>query len=323
MGAHHLKWSHGEATVLTTAAMLAECRFALPSGEFSPFAHAPWTGSISDRKISGHLRELGGDFVCLPFGIGRETKNPPQNWEHLLTGATAGLVHGPAADGEWEVLKASASAITLGLHYPETSPVMRVERTVTGRANEPALDCEFRIFARRRAAISTGLHPILRLPEKPGRLQISANFTFGLTHPAYGGEEFSSLDSVRGLSGVVDLSHVPVLPRTDINVQLCGMLGPLRAIYLDEGAGLEIDWNRKLLPSLQIWHTDGGISGAPWHNTYRGIGLEPVASAFDLDSSVSCAPNPINARGVATAIQLDPIAPVTIRHSFRAFPTRK
>ena len=83
---------------------------------------------------------------------------------------------------------------------------------------------------------------------------------------------------------------------------------------LDEGVGLEIDWDRNLLPSLQIWHTDGGISGAPWHNAYRGIGLEPVAS-------VSCAPNPINARGVATAIQIDPLDSVTIRHSFRAFPT--
>ena len=82
MGTHRLQWSHGEATVLTTAAMLAECSFALPSGDFSPFARAPWIGNISDPEISGHLRELGGDFVCLPFGVGREIRNPPQNWKH-------------------------------------------------------------------------------------------------------------------------------------------------------------------------------------------------------------------------------------------------
>lgn len=319
MGEYHLQWSHGEATVLTTAAMLAECRFVLPSGDFSPFARAPWMGSIHDREISGHLRELGGDFVCLPFGIGREIGNPPQDWKPLLTGATFGPVHGPAADAEWEVLSASASAITLGLHYAQTSPVLRVERTIAARAGEPTLDCTFRIFARRKAAISVGLHPILRLPDKPGRLQISAEFAFGLTHPAYGGEEFSRLDSVRGPNGLIDLSHVPLQPRTDINAQLCGMRGPLRAIYLDEGAGLEIDWDHAFLPSLQIWHTDCGISGSPWHNSYRGIGLEPVASAFDLDTTVSCAPNPINSRGVATAIQIDPSTPVIICHSFRAF----
>lgn len=321
MGAHHLQWSHGQATVLTTAAMLAECRFFLPSGNFSPFAQAPWVGRIHDRKIPGHLRELGGDFACLPFGIGREVTNPPAKWKSLLIGATSGPIHGPAADEEWKVLDASTSAITLGLHYPETSPVLRVERTVATHEGEPRLDCVFRIFARRTAALSVGLHPILRLPDGPGRLHIAADFAFGLTHPGYGGAEFSQLNAVRGPANTFDLSHVPLLPRTDINAQLCGMFGPVSATYLDEGAGLEIDWDRTLLPSLQIWHTDCGIGGEPWHNAYRGIGLEPVASAFDLDTSVSCAPNPINARGVATAIQIDPVAPVTIRHTYRAFTT--
>ncbi len=118
MGAHHLQWSHGHATVLTTAAMLAECQFALPSGSFSPFARAPWMGSVTDPKISGHLRELGGDFACLPFGIGRDIPHPAADWKPLLTGATGGPIHGPAADEEWEVLEANASTITLGLNSP-------------------------------------------------------------------------------------------------------------------------------------------------------------------------------------------------------------
>ncbi len=319
MGVHHLHWSHGQATVLTTAAMLAECRFTLPSGSFSPFARAPWMRSIEDKTISGHLRELGGDFACLPFGIGRDIRNPPQDWASLLTGRTAGPVHGPAADEDWQIIASDASQVRLGLQYPETSPVLRVERTVAARSGEPMLECEFRIFGRRNAMISTGLHPILRLPDSPGRLQITGNFAFGLTHPAYGGHEFSRLDQVRSVGGLHDLGHVPLTPRSDLNAQLCGMRGPITATYLDERAGLEIDWDRTLLPSLQIWHTDGGIGGTPWHNAYRGIGLEPVASAFDLDTSVSCAPNPINRRGVATSIEIDPVAPLVIRHSFRAF----
>ena len=192
---------------------------------------------------------------------------------------------------------------------------------MTARPDAPGLDCTFRIHARRRAQISAGLHPILRLPDTPGRMHITADFAFGLTHPGYGGLEFRSLDTVPSPGGTVDLSCVPLSPRTDLNAQLCGMRGPLRAVWLDEGAGLDLDWDRALLPSLQIWHTDGGIGGAPWHNAYRGIGLEPIASAFDLDTSVSCAANPINARGVATAIWIDPAAPVTIRHSFLAFST--
>ena len=319
MGAHNLYWKHGKATVLTTAAMLADCVFALPTGLFAPFARAPWMGQVQDPAMIGHLRELGGDFACLPFGIGRPVSNAPPEWAALLTGPTSGPIHGPAADAEWSVVAACDHGITLALDYPGTSPVLRVERTVAARPDTPALDCTFRIHARRRAQISAGLHPILRLPDTPGRLHITADFDFGLTHPGYGGQEFHRLGAVPRPQGPIDLSHVPLFPRTDLNVQLCGMRGPLRAHYLDERAGLEQDWDRAVLPSLQIWHTDGGISGAPWHNAYRGIGLEPVASAFDLDTSVSCAPNPINARGVATAIWIDPAAPVTIRHSFRAF----
>ena len=321
MTAYRLKWPFGEATVLTTAAMLADCRFSLGNACFAPFARAPWMGSVDDLSISGHLRELGGDFVCLPFGIARAMANAPPDWATLLTKAAPGPIHGPVADLDWTVTSASDSAITLALDYPDTSPVLRVERDIAVRPSAPALKFAFRIYARTKAAISVGLHPILRLPDLPGRLHLSADFDFGMVHPGYGGQLFHALNTVPRPGGAVDLSHVPLAPRTDLNVQLCGMRGPLRATYLDEGAGVELDWDRSLLPSLQIWHTDGGIGGAPWHGTYRGIGVEPVASAFDLGPVVSCGPNPINARGIATEIQINPAAPVTIRHSIRAFAT--
>lgn len=319
MAQHTLSWTYGHATVLTTAAMLAECRFDLGNVSFSPFAKAPWMGSVTDQAISGHLRELGGDFVCLPFGIGRQMPNAPADWAPLLRRAETGPIHGPVADEDWTVLSASDTAITLTLDYPETSPALRVERDIVARTSGPAIDFAFRIFARRNATISTGLHPILRLPDLPGRMHLSGDFDFGMVHPGYGGQVFDKLDSVPGPMGTVDLSRVPLHPRADLNVQLCGMRGPMRAIYPDDRAGVEIDWDRSLLPSVQIWHTDGGIKPAPWHGTYRGIGVEPVASAFDLGAEVSCSPNPINARGVATHIQIDPAAPVTIRHSIRAF----
>lgn len=321
MTAHQLHWSHGEATVLTTAAMLAECRFMLPSGPFAPFARASWLGTVTDPGITGHLRVLGGDFVGLPFGIGREVREAPPDWAAVLTGPTAGPIHGPAADRDWAVVSVSAAQITLTLDYPATSPVLRLERVIAARPGQPALDFSFRIFARHKASISVGLHPILRLPDQPGRLRLSADFAFGLTHPGHGAREFTRLAAVPLGESTVDLSHAPLSPATDLNVQLCGMRGPLTAIYQDEGAGVELDWDRSLLPSLQIWHSDRGIGGAPWHHQYRGLGVEPIASAFDLDTGVSCGPNPISARGVATAIRIDPTATVTIRHSIRAFAT--
>ena len=247
MGEYVLKWPFGEARILTTAAMLAECQFLLPNGRFSPFAKAPWMGRVTDPAISGHLRELGGDFVCLPFGNGRKMASAPPDWAPLLNDEADGIVHGPAADREWQVMSASDDAIALALDYPDASPVLRVERRISVRRDAPALDFEFRIFSRQKAALPVGLHPIFRLPDLPGRLQLSGEFDFALSHPGYGGQEFQSLAAVPIPGGVVDLSLVPLPVMTDLNVQLCGMRGPLRAIYLDEGAGIELDWERTSL----------------------------------------------------------------------------
>lgn len=323
MMGHLLRWSHGQARVLPRAAMLVDCRFDLPSGPFRPFARAPWAGTFQDPTISGHLWELGGDFVCLPFGIGRTVGGAPPDWAPLLTRAGAGTVHGPAADQVWQVVTASDSAITLTLDYPDESPVLRMERRISICAGAPALDCVWTIHARRPARIAAGLHPILRLPEAPGRLKLEADFFFGLTHPAQvppgTAQEFSALACVPRPGGPIDLSHLPLHPRADLNVQLCGLRGPVQALWLDEGAGLLLDWDRALLPSVQLWHTDGGIGGVPWNHGFRGLGVEPVAAAFDLGQEVSEAPNPISARGVATTLAVDPAVPVVVRHRLEAF----
>jgi hypothetical protein len=49
----------------------------------------------------------------------------------------------------------------------------------------------------------------------------------------------------------------------------------------------------------------------PWNGENLCLGVEPIASAFDLGTPASVAPNPIAAHGVATALALDPAKPVT------------
>jgi hypothetical protein len=323
MTGYDLIWSHGRAQVIANSAMLADCTFDLPGGAFKPFARAPWMGTFHDPAVSSHLRDLGGDFVCVPFGRARPIPGAPADWAAILTDEGPGHFHGPAANMDWTVDEASAGAITLSLPYPEPSPVAQLVRTITARDGAPALDLTLTIHARRVGRVSVGLHPILRLPDVPGGLHLEADFAFGMTHPGQTppgvAADFGDLSQVPVAGGVLDMGRVPLSPRADRVVQLCGMRGPLRATFAGEGAGLLIDWDRGLLPSLQIWHTDGGIGGAPWHNQYRGIGLEPVAAAFDLGDATATAANPIAARGVPTALAIHPDCPVTIRYSLEAF----
>lgn len=321
MTAYALNWSHGEAVVLSTAAVLADCRFDLPKGPFRPFARAPWMGTVTDPAIIGHLRELGGDFVCVPFGSGPDHPIGPPEWANLIVDPPFRPIHGAAGDAEWELVEQSDGSVKLALDYPAESIVARLERTVRGVNGAPVLQSKLRIVPRASGRLSVGLHPILRLPEALGRLHLSADFDFGLIHPRHAqpGDvmEFDSLDAVPLGGRTIDLSHVPVgLP--NVCVQLCGMRGPLRAAFLDEGAGIELDWTRDTLRSLQIWCTDRGIDGPPWHGAYRGIGVEPIASAFDLNTALSSRDNPISMRGVETSVSLEAGIPVEIEHSVRA-----
>ncbi len=324
MNTYRLEWSHGTAEVLSTAAVLADCSFALPGGPFRPYARAPWMGTVDDPAIIGHLRELGGDFVCVPFGSGHDPLAGAPEWAELVQEPPYRPVHGPAGDAEWTLVRQDAHSVTLALDYPEDSLVARLERTVAGRPGAPALDSELVIHPRRSGRLSVGLHPILRLPETNGRLRLAADFAFGIVHPRHAAPgaalEFSSLSAVPFRGSVIDFSQVPV-GEPNLSVQLCGMQGPLRAEFLDEGAGIVLDWDRAVLPSLQLWCTDRGIPMPPWNSRYRGIGVEPIASAFDCNTALSTRDNPISRRGVATAVELHAGVPLSIHHSVSAYST--
>jgi hypothetical protein len=319
---HTLRWEYGHARIITLGAMLAECTFFLPNGPFQPFARAPWAGTIDDPEIPGHLRELAGDFVCVPFG--RDGREPagPADWRAVMGGQPTHVTHGPAADSIWTIIDANDTSVALALDYPDGDAVERLERTVRVRPDAPIIEFSLTIIARRKTTTTIGLHPNFRLPELTAGLRLSADFDFGLVHPGQvtlGTEQtFSTLAAVPFEGRTIDLSGVPVgLP--NVSVQLCGMRGPLTGSFEADGAGFELDWDRHLLPSLQIWHTDRGIAGPPWNNQFRGIGLEPVVAAFDLGNAVGTADNPVNRRGVPTALALDPNRPTTIRHRVSAF----
>jgi hypothetical protein len=325
MQSHQLRWSHGEATIVATACTVTDLTFNLPNGPFKPFARAPWVGTIDDPSITGHLRVLSGDFVGLPFGTGGRTAPNLPEWSSLMTQPANGTIHGPAAHYDWTLVSGDDESVTWALDYEAHSVVRRLERTIAARDGAPALDFTLKVFARHKAPISCGLHPNFRLPETPGRLELDVGFAFGLTHPGRTASpethEFASLGAVPKDGGHVDFSHLPLAPRTDYNVQLCGVTTPLTGRYLDEGVGFELDWDHTLLPTLMFWHTDGGIGGEPWNGSFRALGCEPLAAAFDFHTDVSTGPNPINRRGVKTWIDIDPAEPLEIRHSVRGFNT--
>jgi hypothetical protein len=162
---------------------------------------------------------------------------------------------------------------------------------------------------------------------------LSAGFDVGLTYPAalhpeatqaLSGRRFQNLANIPVLTGgFQDFGSLPFDRPAEEVLQLCGVSEPVTIEFLDEGAALEIDWDHDLLPSAQVWISDLALSADPWNGRYRGLGIEPIAAAFDLADSVSTSPNPINDLGFATSISLVPDQPVTIRYGFKAHSRKK
>ena len=323
-----LDWPHGRATVLATGGILWECAFRLTEGRwFRPFAQAPWGGAGPDG-LPGHMRWLGGEFPCLPFGVGGLPRQPVAPWDAILNGDINDPPHGHAANDDWHAVAATPTHLELQLDYPEGHDIARVTRRIRASPDRPRLDLELTVEARRACRYPVGLHPILRLPDRPGALRLTAGFDIGLTYPAIvepdrmlaePGEQFRDLAMVpaRG-GGMVDLSRMPPGPAVEDVVQLLGVRGPVQARFLDEAAMLELDWDHALLPACQVWVSDRALKTEPWNGSFRGLGLEPTAAAFDFARAASLARSPINDLGYATNLAFAPESPTTIRYSLEA-----
>jgi hypothetical protein len=98
------------------------------------------------------------------------------------------------------------------------------------------------------------------------------------------------------------------------------MDGTITLINDEERTAYRLTWDSSILPSLLIWVSNRGRSAAPWNGRNVCVGIEPLVGAFDLGSAAGIASNPINNRGVATALKLDPARPTTIDYRFELVP---
>ncbi|MBL8895510.1 MAG: hypothetical protein JNJ53_12965 [Rhizobiales bacterium] len=318
----HIETEYGRGTVYPTAALFTDIEFKLPSGRWvRPMATAPW-GEVLDPAIPGHLRRLGGEFFCLPFGGGGTVLDPVPGWESLTMTPVNEPMHGPAANQDWQIITHDTNSVRLSLDLPDEYLVSRIERYICLDTSSPSAGATITLHIRRDGRVPVAFHPILRLPENLSRLVLSASFEKGFTYPALiepdrmacePGQTFANLERVPKRRGdTVDLSRLPLGQKVDDVVLLAGMKAPLRGAFLDDGFELTVDWPHDLLPHCLVWIHDRGIDVPPWNGTYRGIGIEPLASAFDAPWAISTGENPLAKAGFPTALQVFKGRPVEL-----------
>jgi hypothetical protein len=321
-----LDWEFGSAEVIATAGILRDCTFRLPSGRrFSPLARAPWAGRDDiDGSLPGHMRHLGGEFLCLPFGSGGAPQALSPRWDAERAAHQNDLLHGPCADREWRLTASTPSQLDLRIDYPEDHDIRYITRRIRVDPTRPAIDVQAIVHARRKTRLPLGIHPILRLPDRPQSARLAIDFEYGLTYPGVlppavspcaVDANFARLSAVpMRAGGCTDFSHLPLDSPAEELFQLCGVAGEATLHYLDEQAKVRLNWDRSQLPSCLVWISDRALKEPPWGGRFRGIGIEPAAAAFDLSIAVAAGANPIAASGVATALAFEPATPVAIEY---------
>lgn len=319
-----IAWAHGMASVQSLGGMLGPVTFLLPDGrQVSPLHVAPWFDDPARDAQPPILRELRGEWPCVPFG----TDGPralPEGWSDKGdTFDGADVAHGYSANAEWVFAPSDATSIVLTCDYPEAHPIRRLTRTITADPTAPALHMTLTVEALRRCRLPIGLHPTLRLPATGTARLDPPGFREGRVFPLdvepgqgilQPGAIFAGLEAVPCREGgTLSLALLPLARNTEELVQLCGVTGGFRLRH-PGGWTVTLDWNTGHFPSLLLWISNRGRAQAPWNGRHVALGVEPVCAAFDLGPAVSSAPNPIGAGGTPTVRAFDPDQPFTTHY---------
>ena len=261
---------------------LAPVEFTLGDRTVTPYSLSPWTPSEVDPSLPPLLKNLRGDFLCLPFG-------PQEN----------GPPHGETANHTWEKISETPDSITLSMETSDTHAL--VTKTISLRPGQTALYISHTIEGL-DGDWSYGNHPILDftgLPAGSARISVSP-FRWASVYPEWfsnpddGASQaleiaalFTDLSEVPLIDGgTTDLTRHPARPGTDDLVMMAsadptpGQPFAWSACVLDGYVWFSLK-NPSDFPATLFWISNGGRSAAPWDSRHTTrIGIEEVCSHF-------------------------------------------
>ncbi|MBS3648490.1 hypothetical protein KEU06_07595 [Pseudaminobacter sp. 19-2017] len=318
---------HGGAEVQSLGGMLGPAIFRLGDREVQPFVVAPWDEEdLPDRP--GILRHLRGEWPCVPFGADASRPGLPSDWRSEAARVDAvhdEHPHGFSSNHHWHLVAHGGNSITIGIDYPEGHAIAGLERTIALSDAAPAIEFSLTIRARKACRTSFGFHPVYRLPVRPGSVLLELKpgarawtFPMDVEH----GRTVLKPDQRNAAPGMLlsavgtklDLSALPFPSEGEDLALLTGLDGSIALTYPDDGYVVTQEWDAPHLPSCLLWISAQGRRFPPWNGRFRGLGVEPIAAAFDLGPAASAGPNPLSGSGTATTIALSPDAPFVTRY---------
>jgi hypothetical protein len=294
---------------------LAPVNFTLGDRSVAPYALAPWRPGEVDEELPVLLKNLRGDFFCLPFGP--QTEAPP---------------HGETANHQWTAISQSDDSFALEMDAADVSG--KITKTVSLVPGQTAIYYEHRISGV-DGKFNYGTHPILDisgLEEGAARVSVSP-FRWASVYPEWFsnpddgakqaldiGAVFSDLEKVPMMGGgTTDLTHYPARPGTDDLVMMVAQEAipeqpfAWSAVVMDGYVWFALK-NPSDFPATMFWLSNGGRSAAPWNSRHTGrLGIEDGCSHFCDGVDIS-RKDLLRNLAIPTTRTFLPETPVTLRN---------
>ena len=321
-------WAHGSFVTHRLGGMTAPVAFKFDDGvPFSPLAVPPWEDEALPHAIPGHIRGLRGVFPCLPFGVSTIPPDAAPRWRNC-DDSTANPMHGAGANGTWRIDHVAVGEARIDFAHADDDVIAWSAQRIRPIANRAAISFYYRAMPRSNVRLPFGYHVMLDWAD--GIELDPGPFVLGLTYPgtlhpgqmlSLPNSSFSSLEAVPGTPPGINMRRPDWLGPSEDVVMLRGVQGKFSVSYQSLRRRLDISWDPAIMPNCLVWYSRFGLTEEPWRGRYSAIGIEPVAAAFDFLPTVSAAPNPLNATGVTTSVDLTKDVEFTARLELEAFAT--
>ena len=302
MNKWNFAWDCGEGEVHSLGGMMAPVKFNISGNRtIQPFSIAPWSSDSSEEfhKLPPILKNLRGEWSCVPFGVSEGPKELPLRWQSTITDDEScetsedGFSHGPSSNQHWHLVDSDNDSLTIRLNYPESHPIEYLERNIKGVQGQAAVEIQLKVKSRRRSKLPIGIHPTFRLPKKIqtveleflGEIRASSfpvQFEQGISRflPDQENMQLQNIDLEGG--GKINASLIPLSFSTEELLQIDNHKGFVRLKNKEENYQIEMSWQPQDFPSCLLWYSNKGRTQYPWNGRFLAIGVEPIASAFDL-----------------------------------------
>jgi len=278
----------------------------------APFHRATWIEGEVPADAPPHQRWLEGDFLAAPMGQDEQLGH-------------AGL-HGPAANGSWEVLPTPAGTLRAVLDAAVQGATVVKELSVED--GQPFL-YQRHLFIGGSGSLPASNHAMLSVPNG-AKLSFSRKrwwetlpepleTTRGRSCLAYPRRAEDPAEFPGAEGGPVNLhrypwgeAHEDFVSGVEDPASVLGWTAVVRPVESDLILCLK---NPRALPMTMLWHSNGGRDYAPWNSRHRGcLGVEDGAALPVLGLSAKEIPDPLTAAGQPALLRLDPTGMVEMRH---------